>query len=301
MCGRIGFLLATGGFSLYYTDDGGVNWTDVLTGTNRDNRHQYGFLETPNALLIGTPSGVWRTSFDDLALVESSVGLVNNVGTVPFAYKFTYTPDGSILVGTSFGVFRSTNGMNWTRSHTGMISDGAVGFYVDGSTIFCGLEVNGAYRSTDNGNFWTATSNGLVAARVNAFIRYGPYLFAGGGHDGVFRSSNGGSSWEKASQGLSGLSTHIRDFFINGNELLIATEAGVFRTLNNGDSWESVSTGLTGFGLNVNTFATWNGYLYIGTEGGGPYRTLLSSQPGPTSDSNANSNSHTWPDSNSHT
>jgi uncharacterized protein (TIGR03437 family) len=273
---------ATGGFSLYYTDDGGTTWTDVLTGTNRDNRHQYGFLETPTSLLIGTPSGVWTTLFDDLALVQTSVGLVNNVGTTPFAYKFTYTPDGSILVGTSFGVFKSGNGVNWTRSHLGLISDGAVGFYVDGSAVYVGLETNGAGRSTDNGLTWTTINSGLVASRVNGFIRKGNYLFAAGGYDGIFRSSNNAGSWEKTSQGLTGLSLHIREFFINGNELLAATEGGVFRSLNNGDSWESVSAGLTGFGLNVNTFATWNGYLYIGTEGGGPYRTLLSDQPTPT-------------------
>jgi uncharacterized protein (TIGR03437 family) len=274
---------ATDGFGVYYSDNGGQLWGSIEEGFSRDNRAVQSVLIAPPFLYAGTLIGIYRSRLYVLALTAVNNGLVTNT-QIPSIYGLASTGT-SILAATTNSIFRSTDsGANWTKITAGMLNTGAtfVSFFINGTTIYAGTEINGAYKSLNDGQEWIPISNGLIAGRVNGFAVIGNVLIAGTGFEGIFRSTNDGQSWTEANTGLVGFATHVHDLLLIGSDVYAATEDGVYISSDSGLSWQPMKNGLTAKGLLVNTLLRVNNYLYIGTEGAGTYRALLGAQPPPT-------------------
>jgi hypothetical protein len=85
-----------------------------------------------------------------------------------------------LLVGTTDGVYRSTNeGQSWTACNLGF-SEGSNDFAVVGSDIYVALTDSAVYKSSDNGNTWQAFNQGLpLPLTVNCLQVCANYLLEG--------------------------------------------------------------------------------------------------------------------------
>ena len=117
---------------------------------------------------------------------------------------FGINSNGDIFVGTSGGVFRSTdNGDNWNQINNGLPSTTVVAFGIsDSDDIFAGT-FGGVFSSTDNGDNWSETNTGLTDPNVTAFvIQSNGDIFAATQGGGVFRGVQppyiGGGTFRRA-------------------------------------------------------------------------------------------------------
>jgi hypothetical protein len=85
-----------------------------------------------------------------------------------------------LFVGTTDGVYRSSDeGQSWTACNLGF-SEGANDFAVVGSEIYVALTDSAVYKSGDNGNTWQAYNQGLPSPlTVNCLQVDGNYLLEG--------------------------------------------------------------------------------------------------------------------------
>ena len=153
------------------------------------------------------------------------------------------TPAGTVVAGTSNGIYRSTNfGASWAQAFPGQY---AFTFTQNGSTLYAGTS-NGVYRSTNDGVTWTAINNGMQFSWVNSMAAIpngsGVALFAGLG--GVMRSTDNGATWTMANNGITAIGVYALATAPNGSggtDLFAGTPEGVFRSSDNGDHWTNVS------------------------------------------------------------
>jgi hypothetical protein len=161
----------------------------------------------------------------------------------PYAEDITsFVSDGAyLLIGTTQGVFRSTNGgTTWTAGYAGL-TNSSVNALAGGPTGVIAGTNDGLYRSTDDGLHWTQANSGYTGTAI-AFFMATPYCFAGGS-DGVFRSSNNGVSWTNVSAGVVANVSYIT---VCGNRVFAGTSnAGVYWASIGGTSWTAVNNGLT--------------------------------------------------------
>lgn len=157
-----------------------------------------------------------------------------------------HTPtDGTVLAGTSVGVFQSVNEGAWTPLGQGAGADklnaGVQALTNSGSTLLAGVASGGVWKSSNGGNSWTATTGMLPAESVWALVRHPAVqnrVFAGT-QSGVYRSENGGSTWTLSSDGLPFANVYEIAFDpANPLFMYVATSsAGVFKSLNGGLTW----------------------------------------------------------------
>jgi len=153
-------------------------------------------------------------------------------------------PRGHLIVGTSAGVFRSTDsGTSWSQMNTGLTNTDVRSLAVSGTNLFAGT-FEGVFLWTKNSTSWTAASTGLPSAYPSNIVRAltvsGTNLFAGT-PDGVFLSTNSGSSWTAV--GLT--KKDVLSLAVSGSNLFAGTHSdGVFLSTNSGASWTAVNTGL---------------------------------------------------------
>lgn len=166
------------------------------------------------------------------------------------------TSSGTVLAGTSSGIYRSTNkGDNWTKvlgaAQTGADSSISAMATSDGYMLYAFSRSNGlypekgfAYRSTDDGATWVKGSSSLDSVSIYKAVVHsnGAILVCTG--NGVRSSSDGGNTWGAIGfygSSISDLSTDetgaivvsINDKKVNGV---------LFKTTDAGSSWNEIST-----------------------------------------------------------
>jgi photosystem II stability/assembly factor-like uncharacterized protein len=148
-----------------------------------------------------------------------------------------FSHDNVLFVGTSVGVFRSTNGgRDWKQSNEGLTA-AVLSFAASGSSLFAGMHSGGVFRSIDHGQTWTHMN---ITGQVNALAASGPNVFAGmrpKKSPGVilYRSTDNGETWAPADAGLSG--TGLLALSVAGANLFAGTESGAYRSSDLGRSW----------------------------------------------------------------
>lgn len=178
------------------------------------------------------------------------------------------TSAGTVLAGTSNGVYRSTNfGGSWTQVFANQYG---FSFTQNGSTLYAGMS-SGVHRSTNDGASWTPINNGIQFTWVYSIAaisgQSGVTLFAGAGK--VLRSTDNGANWTVAENGMPSIGIYALATAPNGSggtDLYAGTAEGVFRTSNNGDNWTNISfihSYVHGLGV------TPSGAILAGTQGGG--------------------------------
>lgn len=172
-------------------------------------------------VLSNTVYGQWQASND---------GIFSTI-----SYCFIEASDGSILTGTSNGIYRSTNsGDDWNLSSTGIPSnDGTIlSLAKNSNRLFAGTRES-VYYSDDNGVSWSLSES--FGFSVFGLEVLSNQVFAGTMGAGVFKSTDNGASWTNSNIGIS---DSIYSLLANGNALVAGTFGnGIYLSNNQGSIW----------------------------------------------------------------
>lgn len=224
-----GILLAATSNGLYRTTDGGVNWTQIESGTYKDVVFKPG---NPSIVYAVRNSDNFHRSTDTGASFTQITAGLPTSGVSRIALTVTEANPNYvyILAGASdqgfFGYYRSTDsGLNFTQ--------------MSNSPNLLGWDVNGGGTG---GQAWYDLAT--AADPNNADV-----VYVGGVN--TWKSSDGGATWNCVGHwyGAGGTPYVHADihgmYFIPGTTtLLIACDGGVFRTTNGGSSFTDVSNNL---------------------------------------------------------
>lgn len=265
--------LVIGGLDVHRSTDGGINWTQISSGTGWINgtcphpdQHEIiphtGYNGSTNRIVYeGNDGGLIRA--DDIWTASTSSGwtwLNNNLGITQF-YAGAASPDGSLILGgTQDNGLPRVNGGNansWSRTP----------LYLDGG--FCAV------------NYDTPS------------IVYGSTQYL---H--VWKSTNGGASYADAITGLADASNASNSLFIaplvmdpNTPSILAAGSKRLWKTTNGAASWTQMRGDITGspfctaIGIKPgNSNEIWAGYhdgtVSRSTNGGVSWTNLDENSPG---------------------
>lgn len=145
---------------------------------------------------------------------------------------FIEAPDGSVLAGTSGGIFHSSDfGNNWISSSNGLSIpfDTILCFTTNGPRIFAGTNQS-VYYSDDNGTSWF--SSGLQGMQIADMGIDNGLVLAGTEH-GLYQSNDNGSTWTLIPE-----SPSVLTFQISTNLWVVGGAWGrIFTSEDQGLSW----------------------------------------------------------------
>lgn len=220
-----------------------------------------------------------------LLFVIFVITVFRNTNTVVAQWVQTNRPEGgtiisiasddtNIFIGTSLGVFRSTdNGTTWEIANNGLANIGVMAFAVSGKNLLALNFIKGVFLSTDSGNSWNAVNSGLPITKFYSIASNGTNIFLGTS-DGVFLSTDKGISWNAVNDEFTRHRT-IQSIGINGASAFIGSNSFVYLSTNNGGSWTSANSGLQGGvvysfafnGINIFAATSGNGIFYSSNNG----------------------------------
>ena len=164
-------------------------------------------------------------------------------------------PEPDVLVGTTGGIFRSTDsGASWNPSDDGLTDlyvQTLVGDPANPSVLFAGTGTAGVFKSVDGGGSWSPSNAGLPGLNVYAMLVAPGAAFAAVSSLGIQRSTDGGAHWTAADSGVPE-PVLVNAFALGGaNQGLFAgTPRGLYRTGDLGASWATSQEGLAGNSAN---------------------------------------------------
>ena len=176
-------------------------------------------------------------------------------------YHIAFSPgfgtDGTMFVGTTEGIFKSTNrGMSWFS--TGLAQEVTTiaisPNYLTDHTLLADLYDDSIYRSTDGGATWEKKSKDLTDPDVRE-IAFAPNFadnhtaFAATYMAGFFKTIDGAETWFARNAGLPVgrrlISLAVSPQFATDSTYFVGTDgSGVFKTT--GSDWFAVNNGLPG-------------------------------------------------------
>jgi photosystem II stability/assembly factor-like uncharacterized protein len=249
------------------------------TNPNGGAVHALVYQEDGNYLFATTSdSAVLRSSDGGATWISCNNGL----DRPRWAHCFCFTFNGRLLLGKSWGIYRSsTNGNSWTP----MAIDSNIDIYTlerteRSGTFFAGTNGNGLYRSSDDGYTWTHIQNGLTTPVVNSLTSIASaddtneIVLAGGDiNTGLFRSTDAGMNWSHATGSMAyrsvfGLATSPPSA---GPVVVYAAlwdTGGVFRSLDSGKTWQSTSRENMTDTHAGSVIVANDGTVFVGTYGG---------------------------------
>ncbi len=185
---------------LYITKDGGKTWREVADLKNEAIHSMSQSQNTPNALAVGTVTGVFR-SLDG----GETWRRINEEGKNPFNVESLVMDPRSVdtlYAGTWYLPYKTTDGgKSWRIIKQGMIDDSDV-FAIDLDSrnpnhIFASA-CSGIYESWDAGENWKKV-NGIPsqARRTRAILQHPTMqgLVLAGTTEGFWRTGDGGKNW----------------------------------------------------------------------------------------------------------
>ncbi len=206
----------TNGNGLFKSTDGGQNWFSINNG-----------------LTLGGDNSDWYP------LVIRSI--VKD-------YKDSQT----IYLGTSKGIFKSTNGgETWVQKNSGLTTKYVESVLIDPSDnriIYVGTD-DFLFKSTDSGESWKHLDSGIQAQSGGNTIVHSitvdsrnTQIIYIGTDKGIFKSANGGASWSQMNLGLSNkLVYSIAINPLDSSILYAGTSDSLFKSTNGGNSWKQLS------------------------------------------------------------
>ena len=189
--------------SVYKTEDGGLTW-----GTRRDLMTNDGVcydiaVAQSNELIVYAVGceGYYYNGYGKVfrSLTAGNVWLdaTNNLSSFHTGYWYVYSVlvhpyDASkVFVGTSKGVFLSTNaGVTWSSTTLNQ-STKALAYDIRTNTLYAGTESNGVWCTNNDGGVWGAMNSGLENQNCLCLgiDTTNNYLFVGTNGSGVCRIS----------------------------------------------------------------------------------------------------------------
>ena len=183
------------------------------------------------------------------------------------AYAFAVNFN-TLLVGSSFGIYRSNNnGDSWEKIDMGY-SDIVYTLMVNGNTIFAGTE-NGVYFSSDTGLTWQKAGLELDSIRIRSLLAFDSLVLAGTEGNGIFSIIKDGTVWKARRYGNSyddvlSLAAYDTVVFAGTAQNGILTNS----TIDSGKiRWDRVDTGLPAL-TTINCLLIKDTTIYAGTNQG---------------------------------
>src|SRR5262249_39142445 len=229
-----------GGHALYRTTDGGETWVGSPSSLHASVVITFAVDSATSVVYAGTQSDGVFTSRDRGATWTPTAAL-----RAAAVNAIAVAPDGTVYVGSSAGLYRSSDGgTSWIDLQLSftvfaLAVDPASGsLYVSGGGPFSSAFL----MSADGGQTWNGT--GLAEAATS--IAFSQSVLYVGSNRGVFKRVAGGplqattgSAGHAVVQSVLSISVNPND----ANQLYVGTAGnGLFYSTNGGTSWSSVST-----------------------------------------------------------
>lgn len=256
----------TYGSGIFRSNDNGNNWTKL----NHPNLYVGDLLSAHNriyAIISEAEGGPYP------AKIYSSLDLGENWSSSTFIESFScLTASGeNLLVGSGFGLYRSTNyGQSWTNIVNGIPNNIAVGSIASKDSIILFIDGGaGVYRSTDYGLSWNLIIiSGLYSGNKVEYV--GDRFYVGSSQVNVlFQSLNDGLTWSSVQVPLFNSSVTALYGYDNYKFVGLSKNNGVLISNNFGVNWQ-VSNPFTA--NRILSFEKHNLSLYAGTNGAGVYK-----------------------------
>ncbi len=188
----------------------------------------------------------------------------------PAYLALALNPGKNIYLSSNGDIYRSSDGLSWLLTNSGLPSLGAAADYftIDLGTSVLAVSILGSaiYRSVNNGGSWTAISG---TSNVSALGIVGESIFAGCNDGKILRSDDDGESFTLVND--LGTTLGVRDIANIGINIFVCIpEDGVYKSVDNGVNWVAVNSGLTSEVFVLYANAT---YLFAGTSDGGIFRS----------------------------
>ncbi len=277
--GERGFNLNGSSNRIFYTENEGADWIEVITGMP-----SYFNVMALLAFDNNVFAAAERISQTDIYRSENnglSWSVVNNGINYKQIMNFA-TIGNTVYAGTYSGeVYSSSNeGLSWEFSSVGIPDLPVWSLASKDDYLFAGVGENGIYISEDRGQNWVESS--LTSYQFENIHIAGNVIYASS-NNGVYVSEDNGENWQQ--RGLEytvyGAMTSINDMlfvFVDGLGVMRTSDKGVnWDDANNGlpDSW-IVSLGVSGSRL----FAGTSGYgVYISDDYGANWQPANSGLP----------------------
>lgn len=281
-----GIIYSGGREGLYYTSDGGENWTELQNGL------PFGLPITAiefngnNIYLATDQYGVYLSNDNGTTWVHSNSGLTGLYAEYINDILFF---NNELYVATRDGVYKSTNnGASWFLASTGLptvFGGGLVNVNTLtslGNTLYAGTTLEKVYKSTDGGNTWTLSGGSsftIYSSTIRDLLTVGADLYAAT-DDGVYKSIDSGNTWTYLDFALtSTLATDGTKIFISNHGATVLTGFGVFESSDAGATWQNITSGLLP-ASNVMTLLAYNDTLYGGTDTRSVWKKPISTTTG---------------------
>ena len=242
------------GVSLFRSEDGGNNWTDLSSWSIHVDHHAMIFDEANNRIVEGNDGGLYTSQTHG-----NSWNKINNLPLTQF-----YAVDIDYL--NPERIYGGTQDNNTIRTTTGGTSDwqpilGGDGMYTlvdytDPYTIYAEYQWGNLYRSDDGGSNMNYIAGPMSGDRVNwsaplamhpvnsSILYFGTYR--------IWKSTDRGDSWQPVSDDLTG---GFNQYFYSITTIAISTlnpsivvagsgDGMVNISTNDGISWQNISAGL---------------------------------------------------------
>jgi photosystem II stability/assembly factor-like uncharacterized protein len=230
--GTVAMVLANSPDKIVQTEDGGLTWSSIDAGLNRNSITQifsspvgwYATLDSGGLARFDLQAGKWsspkntdafRFVVNDMAFAEkiwfaaSPAGLfvTRDYGvtwnTLPFSSgdlavdSVRVSADGQKLriVSSNAMVFSDDAGKSWTWHDLPLDSGGAIRLEFAANGTLLAAARNALYVSRDDGATWQKLQNGLPAAKANDFLIHNDQWLVSMQGRGLFLSQDQGASW----------------------------------------------------------------------------------------------------------
>jgi len=189
------------------------------------------------------------------------------LGNIPSHTVYSVGLKGTtVYAGTNKGVYKSTDGVTFYASNSGITSITVKCITSDTGAVYFGC-TNGIYKSANNGSSWIAMLTGYDVNDIKS-TQYGIYAATS---IGVFVSRNSGITWTHVSQNVL---SPVYALAPTNLKLFFSTSNGVYRLPYDSVTATQINTGL--FNKEVRALSALGNYLYAGTYGAGIFRRPLS-------------------------
>ncbi|MCO6500979.1 MAG: T9SS type A sorting domain-containing protein [Vicingus serpentipes] len=286
-----------------YSSANGTSWNPVNNGLSGFGLFGGGISSVGSFLYYGSKNGLYRSSDDGANWTSVNTGLqptgAANSKAVAATYLFgsTYFCIYQATVSSGGGIYRSTDGVNWSASSTGIATNqttyqlSKIGSNLYACTNFA------IYESTDDGLNWTVVSTNGSKVYNGLFEHSGGRRLV---HTtfGMEYSDNNGASWDTLTTAIK--SSTVCGFIQGANDTIYSYTAnnGIFYSLDTGYTWIDITGDLTSNDVSFMGRADFfNGNLYLATflavksNGAGPtainefkFKNLFSAYPNPFTD-----------------